>query len=915
MALVTADAIPRGVNEELNRQLAEVWLDMGQQIKKYADLWRMEYDENLKAEQVQANLERIETGHRKKGEKWAKLKEVFDRTLTAIATVGDMVASAASQVCVRDLDREDATDCTQVFAPAGQCYNALSFIIHAYKNYQSAFASLHEVFSQCLEYLGRLSRYAQGNQMTAGLTKLSCDVLKHFAKVCTKALRIRSDRLFRIKTMAKGAFLDINEFTEMLGTMENLTKKESMEVALATLETTREARDFAKANHNILEQGESERAKEKRDKKDRRLLLETLSFEMTDDKWNSIEYAPIPTWGTTWQRIHNHRVDGTGQWALQSPIFKAWAKEDGDEPILGIVGPEASGKSFVSSTIISHLRASAPDKGSNSRNLVAFYFLDSKNATSNIDMYKAIIWQFAASDASYMQSAATTCDGRHIEANHLLTRLLLDNHEELSNVNATFYIVINKLGDKNGFVHEGVLHFLQKLRKLKKSSVRVAFTATPQTIDELRKHDIHCPTISMQDNKKDLELYIDYRLDRMRGLSDRGDNQVLRIRKEVQSKLQNRPQRNYYTISNILDEVSSLDLDKDIFEALDGPTKTLSQNVRADIAELNRSRKSHELGEINEIILWITFAREKMTAEKMNAVLQFHNKAVSLLRLEDRLRKFLLFEIDNDGLVDFRSERMLDYIPMRATKAKTRQDQNEVVNPSEIGILNHFLGNVCPPGLIDKLQLKAHFEKILTPQEEIFQEDPNTANFRLARVCIFVLANEEGQNLRILRGYAARQLVGHMANVNNLAMIDSKWKRGVGSDLLKLFRTGYAIDNLLWAKKQHPELPPWIFDEKTIDLICSWLKYLSSVEMLDDDWLQQVMHDGHVPMETMVEGIFARMAQYCFRIEASKNDTLAALEIVSKLVSRVSFPIPYFSRFLVANAAHTVCGGPNSGAH
>lgn len=101
MALVAGDSIPRGVNDELNKQLEEVWVVMGQRIKKLADLSPgMKYDENLKQEQVMANLERIQTGRRKKSEKWAKLKETFDHTLTAISTVGCMVADAASQVSI-----------------------------------------------------------------------------------------------------------------------------------------------------------------------------------------------------------------------------------------------------------------------------------------------------------------------------------------------------------------------------------------------------------------------------------------------------------------------------------------------------------------------------------------------------------------------------------------------------------------------------------------------------------------------------------------------------------------------------------------------------------------------------------------------------------------------------------------------
>ncbi|KAJ5117238.1 hypothetical protein N7448_004178 [Penicillium atrosanguineum] len=46
----------------------------------------------------------------------------------------------------------------QFFAPAGQCYNALNFVIDAYKNYQSVFESLNALFEKRAEFLGRLPR-------------------------------------------------------------------------------------------------------------------------------------------------------------------------------------------------------------------------------------------------------------------------------------------------------------------------------------------------------------------------------------------------------------------------------------------------------------------------------------------------------------------------------------------------------------------------------------------------------------------------------------------------------------------------------------------------------------------------------------------------------------------------------------
>lgn len=462
-----------------------------------------------------------------------------------------------------------------------------------------------------------------------------------------------------------------------------------------------------------------------------------------------------------------------------------------------MVGGEASGKSYLAANAISKLRAHGSDEDINSRHLVGFFFLNEKKANAGVNVLgKSIIWQFATSDASYMQSVASMCEntnGVQIDPKGLLAKLLLNNHVELENIDAIFYLVINKLGDEKDNVHDEVIEFLQNASHSTNKSVRILFITTQGTVDKLNRRGLKFPAMSMSNNTDDIHKYIDAGMACIDVLSKRENDQIMRLRGKIQQELPQRTRRNYYMIDNFLERISSMDLDKDILKALDEAGGDLTLRIKADIERLNQIRTPEELGEINTIVIWITFAMERMTVEKMKAVLQFRNEAVSLVPLEERLRKkFLLFEIDNAGCVDFRSEKILPALKIRAATA-AEESKSDMVNKGEVDILKHFLGTACPPDLVQKLQLHQHFDSKLKPrQEEIYREDENTAHFHLAKTFLGALVDEDGVSLKVLRGYAARHLFDHMSQVS-LALIDNQLKDGIGSSLVQLFRSGPFI--------------------------------------------------------------------------------------------------------------------------
>jgi hypothetical protein len=718
--------------------------------------------------------------------------------------------------------------------------------------------------------------------------------------VCDVALKLRDSKSFKFKSMLKVTFTSQNDVLDLLATMDKLSNEEQLCSMADTYLNAARAADQSKRAVDMLEEDREGRVEERREKKDTKILLRSLAFKEILDGTTE---EPRESWGTTYDNIRQKQVEGTGQWLLGHPSFKAWKKPDGAMPILGVVGEEASGKSYISATAISHLRMMGSGEGiesRSSRHLVAFYFLNEKKANSGADdLGKSIIWQFAQSDVSYMQSAALTCNtAGDINPKAFLTALLLTNSAELRQIEATFYIVINKIGGGNGQIHEGVANFLRALSLSKPQgskgpAVRVLFTATQKTVESLKKDGMSFPTIPMTENEDDIRLYIDFRMNKIEFLRDREDAQVNELRREIRNGLCANTKGNYYMIDNALQEISSSVFDNDIRRAISNAGKSsLRQHIADDITKVSGICTAKEMIEINEIILWITFAQERVTVEKMSAVLRYTTGASSLRPLEERLKKrFLLFEINNDGCVDFRSQEILEDIPKRGDVAKTRQKNNELVQQEEVNILKHFLHTVCPPDLFDKLKLEDHFNvKLKPPQGQVYQEDENTAHFRLAKVCIFVLANEDSEKLRVLRGYASRNLVHHMSKVD-LALITYDLKRSLGPDLVGLFRRESAIDNLFWAKKPIPEFPSWILEKHEVDHILKWLKDSATVSEIDEKsnhWVKDLVADEQNTVKTLVEPATIRMAKYAFKEVSSEDITIAAFRIVRDFVTKVS---------------------------
>ena len=163
----------------------------------------------------------------------------------------------------------DAT--SHVFAPAGQCYNALNFVISAYQGYQRAFESLQAIFEDCHYLLNRLAEYREV-EMSRATGEVCADMIRLFVRVCEKALKAKTSGWSRLSLFAKAALLSRDDFTDMTGEMEQLLQRQILQSTADTYVTSFRAAEYSKTTMTIVEaicwSGLKEKKKKKKKKKE-----------------------------------------------------------------------------------------------------------------------------------------------------------------------------------------------------------------------------------------------------------------------------------------------------------------------------------------------------------------------------------------------------------------------------------------------------------------------------------------------------------------------------------------------------------------------------------------------------------------------------------------------------------------------
>ncbi|KAL3479350.1 hypothetical protein BJX99DRAFT_255608 [Aspergillus californicus] len=884
---------PRGTNSALNEELSTIWAQVHIRVLELAGGDEKQI-KPLGVKGVLAQLDRSQNKAAERSEKTQGVRTAFDRTLNVVQTVGGVAAGAASQV----------------FGPSELCFNALNFVIVAWKGYQAIFEELADLLSQCADYLERLEYHIRAG-MDTNLSRVSAQHLLLFVEICSRTIKLRSRRT-KLLAFTKIFFMQEDMVADLLSQMQRLVDKENRLVGAQTLALAAEAAEASQATLAVTQGLVDTLNGEKDTAAMNRLLLRALAFDAA--KIDERTQEPEASWATIHRNYIRRRIKGTGDWVFEEPKFQDWYSGTASAPILAIEGKEGSGKSYLASTIISHLKQQRAADVSTKRISTAFYFVEGdsreelKKATNLESVAKSLVWQFSQAERRYLKSVTGICERLgEIDPRDISKHLLFWN-EELSQMDVTFYVVIDGLGDAVG---EGMMRFLQRASKyIPGRDTRVIVTGDPRCFDQLAdKPEIRFERLTIeQRSARDVQQYINRRMDDMPALKDSGKRKgVASLRERIQMRLAEQAKGNYLTIDTALDMIQQCEYVADIEKALDTAGRERSEQITEELNQLNEQLTETDISEINEIVRWIVYGAERITPSQMSAALDLRAGQPSLLPLEDKFKnKYRLFEVDRNSRIDFRSTDIEELIP-KGHHAHQHQEQkddnsNHGITPQESVMVQHFLRTVCPPDVFERLKFDSFLEQKQQRRKKgaIHCDDQHTGQAMMALACLRVLNGPSDSQRTLLLPYARSNLIQHLAAVD-LALADVSSKTAVGSGLVKLFTDDETLDVLLendesitspinrWRVRTD-----WFEKDDNTQEVARWLADSAVIADVTDEgirsWLDNVVSgDDHLMSKAAERTAYCLLQQPHFR-PLTRDLFLFVLTFVNKMNGQGHIP-------------------------
>jgi hypothetical protein len=206
---------------------------------------------------------------------------------------------------------------------------------------------------------------------------------------------------------------------------------------------------------------------------------------------------------------------------------------------------------------------------------------------------------------------------------------------------------------------------------------------------------------------------------------------------------------------------------------------------------------------------------------------------------------------------------------------------------------------VCPPALYEKLEIYEYLQqKLSQKQDQIQQEDKDTAHLLLALDSLRALAQGPDAGIGVLQEYAREHLIQHLSLVD-LAMVDREQKGQVGELLVRLFTSKECIDTFMWPELcdiESPHMPRfvWLEGSQKLDEVVRWFKDTAVLSGVTDEsdriWIQNLVSTN--ALEALIEPSVVRMAHHCLREPVSAKEARDICRFVTEFLCKVRLSIP-----------------------
>ncbi|OAX83844.1 hypothetical protein ACJ72_01801 [Emergomyces africanus] len=824
----------------------------------------------------------------KKAAKYGKAKDVLDKTLSCIQTLGNLLAQGASMI----------------FGPSNLCFNAVSYLITAAQNYSKIFGGIAELFERISAFLERFEIYVRsksvGIELDIHLRKIIHELLRSFMRICALSIKISRENKFLL-ALEVFSFGSDKGIQAELDKLEALVERETgMGVAL-TLESAKITEGnvtvgFAETKGSLhvldskvddvtgqlssvstflerLEHADRMNETDGTSKKHKETIKQALKIEKE-------------AWRNDQEEFMRVQVPSTGQWLLTDPQFTAWIGGKGDVgPIIGLEAKQGYGKSFLCSTVIRHLLHLHPPAHQDSRTSVAYYFFqkDNKDEKSVNNALRAIVWQLTNNDLVYRKLVAAACNKPEEFGNSFeLWKQLVSQFS--TKTEATFFIVLDGI-DKTEMdrghplieIFRDVSLIAQEKRLL---NIKLLLTGRPGAFTEIQND----PKITLSSlalgtrNEDDIIKYIDARMDLMDILKRSSQPDIQELRNCIRARLTDGAEGDFFKLNFMLTEISKKRRRKEIEEALEHAGEDRLETIAREIDRLNKSLGDEDIQELNDLLGFVITAIDYPTLEILEAVLLVKNGEGSLVPLQEQIQdKYSAFlEIASDRTVSITSDTIIDFFRKQSSASKDFPPgrSSASLHEAEVAIIRRFLRNVCDEELFNKFGFEELFKRKLGNKAACINVDLDRAKVDILIYCLDAICGEPNDKTACLVDYAFVFLADHLDEVD-LALTAPEPKSYIGSLLIKLFlEEKYIIKwwtpERMWMDKM------WVYRDGNATITLKWFKDSAVVKGLSEaerEWVNGLTSNSKLDDDLLkpTAKVMARRWLGCLNWDQSKS--------------------------------------------
>lgn len=347
------------------------------------------------------------------------------------------------------------------------------------------------------------------------------------------------------------------------------------------------------------------------------------------------------------------RVDGTGDWIIEDDGVQAWV--NGGTPYMWMSGGPGTGKSFLATRLISWGNESLP-------HVSYFYFRSSDPETRSVlQALRDVAYQLSESDAFYGKQLArivrSTDDIKTIPG---AFRELFVQPFENDTRDKKFHVFLDGIDEAEmGEVEELLIELAARAeatREKGQSMVQICLVGRSYLSDVVNSYldppsstrALTTVLVTPERNAKDVKAYIEASVAKSRVLS----RSTPELRQQVIELMEKRVDGLFILAKFMVADVNSKRRPNSILQALESFPREINGMLRMSLSHVAETISEEEVGDLNEILIWVFCAEQALTLEQLEAVLILKYDEPPF-RFEDSLRGQYasFFELEReDGL-------------------------------------------------------------------------------------------------------------------------------------------------------------------------------------------------------------------------------------------------------------------------